>query len=175
MDYNLLAKRAHENAVNHGFWDEKLSDEHCLMLIITEIGEAINADRKSKYAQLEGFKHTSTFITENFESYIKNTVQDELADVAIRILDLIGEWGIEFYRIENLQMFWDYTQHSFTENGFRLCEILTREDDDILNKLGVALNFLIDWTGSMNIEIETFIDLKMRYNSYRPKLHGKKY
>lgn len=36
MNFNELANKAHTNAVNHGFWKERWSNEHCLMLIITE-------------------------------------------------------------------------------------------------------------------------------------------
>lgn len=39
MDYNKLAKEAHANAVKHGFWEMQVSMMHCLMLIISEIGE----------------------------------------------------------------------------------------------------------------------------------------
>ena len=37
MNYNELAQRAHSNAVEHGFWNDKLSNEHCLMLIIANL------------------------------------------------------------------------------------------------------------------------------------------
>lgn len=39
MTYNDLTEKVHSNAVKHGFWDEKRSNEHCLMLVITEIAE----------------------------------------------------------------------------------------------------------------------------------------
>ena len=35
MNYNEMTERAHSNAVKHGFWDKKQSNEHCLMLVIT--------------------------------------------------------------------------------------------------------------------------------------------
>lgn len=43
MNLQELSKRAHENAVNHGFWREKHSNEHCLMLICTEVAELAGA------------------------------------------------------------------------------------------------------------------------------------
>ena len=48
MDYNKLKVKAHSNAVKHGFWEKRLSNEHCLMLVITEIGELVEADRSNK-------------------------------------------------------------------------------------------------------------------------------
>lgn len=48
MNFNELANKAHSNAVKHGFWEKRLSNEHCLMLVITEIGELVEADRSNK-------------------------------------------------------------------------------------------------------------------------------
>ena len=49
IDLNALRDRAYKTACEHGFHDEELSNEHCLMLVITELSEAIEADRKGKY------------------------------------------------------------------------------------------------------------------------------
>ena len=43
MNYNELSNKAHSNSAKHGFWGEKWSTEHCLMLVITEIGELVDA------------------------------------------------------------------------------------------------------------------------------------
>lgn len=43
---NRLRDEAYATACNKGFHDEKHSDEHYLMLVITEIAEAVQADRK---------------------------------------------------------------------------------------------------------------------------------
>ena len=55
MNFNELADKAHSNAVNHGFGDEKWSNEHCLMLVITEIGEMVEAHRKGHRADVDAF------------------------------------------------------------------------------------------------------------------------
>lgn len=40
---------AYSCACNHGFHDKGLSSRHCLMLILTEISEAVEADRKGRF------------------------------------------------------------------------------------------------------------------------------
>ena len=45
---NRLRDEAYTTACNKGFHDEKHSDEHYLMLVITEIAEAVQADRKGR-------------------------------------------------------------------------------------------------------------------------------
>jgi NTP pyrophosphatase (non-canonical NTP hydrolase) len=87
MEIKELIKEAHENAENHGFWDDWNRLRMCckerreiyknyaignmLMLIVSELGEA-----------LEGLRHGDM---DNF--------REELADVAIRLADLCG--GLE--------------------------------------------------------------------------------
>ena len=48
IDLNTLRDMAYKNACEHGFHDQGLSNEHCLCLIISELMEAVEADRKGK-------------------------------------------------------------------------------------------------------------------------------
>jgi hypothetical protein len=43
MNFNKLAKESHANAVKHGFWEKRESNEHCLMLVVSEIGDLAGA------------------------------------------------------------------------------------------------------------------------------------
>ena len=83
-----------------------------LCLIHSEVSEALEADRKSHYYQnideskkwyikgLADANYGKTFTDENdfkdqFEFSVKNTFEDELADVIIRVLDLCAFKGID--------------------------------------------------------------------------------
>ena len=46
MNLNELRDRAYKTACDRGFHDEELSNEHCLCLVISELMEAVEADRK---------------------------------------------------------------------------------------------------------------------------------
>lgn len=95
MDYNKLSKKAHQNAVEHGFWMERNSNEHCLMLIVTEIGEMVEADRMGKHYDLKGYyKSLKDGNTSHaaFGLFLKDTTEDEMADVAIRLAASPGRW-----------------------------------------------------------------------------------
>jgi len=50
MNYNELAKEIYLENKAKGFWDEPRSEEHCVMLIITELSEAVEAFRKNQWA-----------------------------------------------------------------------------------------------------------------------------
>lgn len=72
------------------------------MLVITEIAEMVEADRKRNKAGV-GAKliikqdmGKGKAFEDAFEAIVKNTVEDEMADVAIRLFDLAGALGIDF-------------------------------------------------------------------------------
>ncbi|MBF0620162.1 MAG: nucleotide pyrophosphohydrolase [Candidatus Omnitrophica bacterium] len=63
----------HSIAKSKGFWDEKRNTGEALMLVVTELAEAMEAHRKQDAA--------------NFN--------EELADTFIRLFDLCGGMGID--------------------------------------------------------------------------------
>jgi len=56
INLNELKERAYKCACNHGFHDKELSDDHFLALVISELSEAIEADRKNKHADIKQFE-----------------------------------------------------------------------------------------------------------------------
>lgn len=50
MNLNELRNQAYRNAVVHGWHEENMSDEHFLCLVISELMEAVEADRKESHA-----------------------------------------------------------------------------------------------------------------------------
>lgn len=98
----------------NGWHEEEHSDQHLLMLVIIETSEAVQADRKNKHANADKFKEwqgnsiplseetRKRRSKEDFEAYIKNSVEDELTDVVIRRLELAALRGIEFRYVDML-------------------------------------------------------------------------
>lgn len=126
-----LSKIIFEMNKEKGFWDTERNIGETLMLIVSELGEAMEAHRKGKMCTLEkdDLEHLINISDENFkemfEEKIKDTFQDEIADTVIRILDMSK--GLE---VQN---------------------------------------------NSIPINLMTHIELKLRYNSTRERLHGKNY
>ena len=48
INLNKWRDRAYKTACEHGFHDKELSKEHCLCLVISELMEAVEADRKGR-------------------------------------------------------------------------------------------------------------------------------
>ena len=49
-----LTTRAFDTACSHGFHDVERSNAHFMMLVLSEIGEMVEADRKSRRVKLHG-------------------------------------------------------------------------------------------------------------------------
>lgn len=88
---NELAKKIHANAVEKGFWDNRLSFAELIMLVVTELAEAVEADRKDNWCEIS---NPVNYSNDAFEKLIKDTVQDEIADAIIRLLDLCSAYNI---------------------------------------------------------------------------------
>lgn len=186
MERNLFAEKAHSNAVNHGFWKIIVSNEHYLALICTEIAEAIEADRQNKIADVDRFKKslvTSPFAklmskdkeSAAFAQYIKHTIQDEFADIYIRLGDLAGKLGVDFTKMNPCKYYRAFDKFTFTENAFALIKGLCKDKIAIEKRIQFAMDFVENWAKYEGIELEYFIGLKMNYNESREMLHGKKY
>jgi NTP pyrophosphatase (non-canonical NTP hydrolase) len=117
---NTLIKLAHEKAKNGGWWDAERNVPELLMLIVSELSEGLEALRKDHYADksvvtdlyndLVVNSHDEEFILNesdwkvSFEKSVKNTFEDEMADVAIRLFDLCGGLNVDLEKHIDLKM-----------------------------------------------------------------------
>lgn len=190
INLNELRDRAYKTACEHGFHNEELSNEHCFCLIISELMEAVEADRKGKRVDRQSFKssyedeepHDDVNFKYCFEKYIKDTIPDELSDAVIRLLDLAGLRGISLESASNdiNSEYMDdiacmYSQLSFTEAIYSIF-IKPIVDYNYLPTIVNEVIFLIfAFAKHLDIDLLWHINQKMRYNELRPKLNGKKY
>jgi hypothetical protein len=185
MNKNDFSKKAHANAVAKGFWREKMGNEHCLMLVVTEISEMVEADRLGKRADKLGFDTAianahkgvvrDDWFTYAFNRCIKNSLEDELADVAIRLADLAGALGVEFDRWNPCRYYRAFDRFSFTENAFALVKGLSRDRIAIEKRIQFGLDYIEAWAAQLGVNLDWHIEQKMRYNEAREAMHGKKY
>jgi NTP pyrophosphatase (non-canonical NTP hydrolase) len=109
MEIKELIKLSYENAKNKGFWDKKRNVGEMLMLIVTELGEALEAHRNNKFANYEEYIKYPEGL--NYYQYlIKNTFEEEIADVFIRLADLCGGLNIDIEKFIELKMTYNKTR-----------------------------------------------------------------
>ena len=96
MPISNLATEIHETNKSKGFWDNDRNVGEMLMLVTSELGEAMEAHRKNKFVD-DLFKGTE-MTPAAFEKTVKDTFEDEIADAIIRLLDLSEGLGIDIER-----------------------------------------------------------------------------
>lgn len=187
---SYYAKKCHNRAVSKGFWDEPHSVGHYLMLAFGELHEAIEADRIGKWAKLDpntiGTLHSieGAIYVQEFLRLVKDTVEDEIADAVIRLLDLLG-WMLKDRVLSETEVETDLGVSAFYIAGeMTLADALwpiLQEACCLCGKYAhryailysiKSLELLCDHLG---IDLMAHIDLKLKYNETRPALHGKKY
>lgn len=193
---NKWVKKAYDNAIKHGWHEEEKSNAHWLMMVCTEVAEAIQADRKGNYMDeldKEGLKtvlvndNCGSLFNKYYSDTIEGKVESELADICIRVFDLMGVCNIlakSGFSTSNSEVKYA-KQHSFTENAFIVTRTIVsctlnpsiRVKAEMFYVLYESiLSFIFEWAEALGINLVQHINLKMRYNETREYHHGgKKY
>ena len=192
INLNKLRDEAYHNAVEHGWHDEDLSTEHFLCLVISELMEAVQAERKGKRSDVAKFNEWQgnnipfseetrvRRFQEDFEAYIKDSVEDELSDVCIRIFDLAGLRGVDFSKVSlpyaiNEKHIKELSKITFTELCYDVI-VLTGRYSSSNFPIGVLLadilNDMYCISKIKGFDLLWHIEQKMKYNRTRPRMHG---
>ena len=181
---NALQIEIHENAKNKGFHSLETSDTMLLALILGELCEGLEAFRNWKrfgefnapiFKKMEisfSDKDKTLFIFQ-FEKYIKGTLEEEFADVVIRCLDFMALKDVILKPRMGFEPFSD-----FEKNFWHVVKKLQKAESQILQPcafLSQIVFFMFAWATRLGFDLMPFIELKMKYNTTRPPLHGKKF
>lgn len=170
--YDELAKRAHDTAVNKGFWEAERNMGEMLALISSEISEALEAHRDARPMWVE-------------PSGKPEGQAVELADAVIRCLDILFHIhgpdvdslvlkmdaatfipGPEVNFGERLMMVHDYVARAFGNRNNQQALVM------FLAQVIILCEAYITDSG---VDPEAVIRRKMDYNDTRPYKHGKAY
>ncbi len=194
-----LAEDAFKNAEKHGFYTESTEIETELMLIITEMAEAVQADRHNRHGSIEDYESEIQMgrdIPTAYKNALEGTVESEFADISIRILSLLGWMNSKEPII--------FKSDSILADKYEVakfqCRVINIINNGSIAKDLYRLNGHFSWfVGNEscywfvsdtlqnilmsvfaiahihNIDLMEYIKLKMKYNESRPYLHGCKY
>ena len=202
MNLNELRDEAYRIACEHGWHEKEYTEQHWIMLVITEISEAVNADRRNRHTDKLAFEHdTMNALREKhlygeafenyerscFNAYIKDTVEDEFADVVIRILDLSGLYAVDLDMMPNAFKVYDSDTdrllrqyiESVSMNEFAYsCTLRTVdicEHEISWGDIQCLLHRIYIYSIIKGFDLEWHVRQKMHYNESRPYKHGKNY
>lgn len=173
LDLKELAREIHENAKAKGFYDDAGDKEfvnHQYFEIIKEIGEMHEAFKKNRFAAELNEKET----IESFEADIKDTFEDEMADVVIRLLDFMYYFKLPISQpslfpdgIEKLN-----SKYWLSLECVKMINILTKPEYYIWMDV---VNHIYTIADSFDVDLDKHILAKMEYNKQRERLHGKRF
>lgn len=202
---NELRDRAYRCACDHGFHHNEYPSEHWLMLILSEMSEVVQADRKNRHANSDYFKSLlECSVSYNgddekernhifkvlFEREIKDTVEDELTDIVIRCLDFAGLEKIDLIFLDDEIISKICPQLMTTLDvrniqnpylfpfRFKSYTVLMYEltHDFILKRDIKDIIIRVFLIAKVHdIDLYWHIEQKMKYNELRPILNGKAY
>lgn len=194
-----LAEDAFKNAEKHGFYTESTEIETELMLIITEMAEAVQADRHNRHGSIEDYESEIQMgrdIPTAYKNSLEGTVESEFADIAIRILSLLGWMNskkpiifksdsilADKYEVAKIQclVLNIINNGSIAKDLYRLNGHFSMFVDNescycfVSDTLQNILMSVFAIAHIHNIDLMEYIKLKMKYNESRPYLHGCKY
>lgn len=152
---NNLSKNIYEANKKKGFYED---GEALLEVIQLNSPDLVPAFKQMQTGQR--FALITSEVSEALESDRKNkTFKDSIEKTNINI----SEWKKVMLHPEVL------TNEEFKE------EFERRVKDTVEDEIADAIIRCLDFAGANNIDIDFHVQSKMRYNSLRPKKHGKKY
>ena len=185
-----LAPSIHDDNVAKGFWEKGAAENQGerAMLILTELSEAVEGHRKNHMAGewFTMFPESIESWCKSFETFIKNSIEDEIADTVIRILDYCTGFSqpilIREYRKESTG--------NFAEDVLRICWYVMlahegrnrdAEELQLWNSVhpgkdwGYVLAAIVELCKWYHIDLIQHIQWKLKYNRTRAHKHGKSY
>ena len=177
-----LQEEIHSVNRTNGFWE--LGSDHDrgerVMLIVTELSEALEAHRKEHRTITNLSYEYQPSVEEwlhDFKTYVKNSVEDEMADVVIRLLDYCRGFNVPLlereYRKESTGNF----GHDLLRLNWYCIEAYHGESTNwVSNKdWGYALAAILAFCEWWKIPIQRHVEWKLDYNKTRGYKHGKSY
>ncbi len=170
---NLWAKWQYEINVKKGWHKPEYETSHFLMMIVTELAEIVEADRKKQHARKNFYRveaiKDSTDYQDAYDKYIKTSIEEEFADVCLRTIDLA-------YKLYGDTMEWNTTKNEFPKDWrvTRICWNITHKMlDEDRERLSDVIRTMYGWADQLHIDLNFHITAKLRYNQIA--LETKKY
>ena len=151
-DFNKLAKEIHQYNKEAGWWDGDRELETALMLVVTDIAEATEGERKDL-----------------MDDHLPNRKMGEveLADALIRMLDIGGYLGIHY----DEDYAWEFEGNIYAEHLY-LTECITSMSrlvgtEGLIEEYSYFINGIYDTGRGMGYDINAAMYEKLEYNKTR--------
>lgn len=205
MDILMLIDVSHTLGKDRGFWEKDKDLREEILYIFSNIGDIAKAFKKNRRADWESYDRLFFILENEFESdviteekfieksrelykkFIKDTFEDEIANVILRITDLLGgknisitschpwitdlcNYGVNyFFKQAKPQEEYKDNLAQWLNETIAVCMLSADNEEDfglchILFHLGALIEYY-------DIDIERHLVKKIEYNRLRPLLY----
>lgn len=172
----------HQAAVENGWWETPAPLPDLLFLIISELGEAIDAYRNGRFTTSKA--SLSTFylnFESDFKAQVKDTFEDEVADAYIRTCDVLGGYFPDHYTEAKALHTSGVSKPSSLGSWFLKVSRSVGYAETFAHKPSVTADYLItalaqieEIASEYNIDLLYHVPAKIQFNKSRGKKHGGK-
>lgn len=192
MNLNDFAKEVHQNAVDHGWWDEERTFGEIVALCHSELSEALEEYRAGRPMVYGDDLWGETRVVEPPDIMALGVKPEgiavELADCVIRILDWFGKVEADVDQAmregEELHQYTPFSSKASAGTfiaglhlslSFAYWEDLTDPQRcGSMMYLGLCINLIRAWLSEAQVGMDEILRLKHEYNKTRPYRHGGK-
>jgi NTP pyrophosphatase (non-canonical NTP hydrolase) len=181
--YSMMVEKGFHNIKERGITKNQHTGELIALLIGELCGEALEAHRRERFCKVDNLKFDMNYQEDSpikseigrFEVWVKDTFEDEIADVFLRLFDLCGFLQINpvlpstvlLPEIKNMGEAIFLITRTISDTDYSKLSLLSMISDSI-----EMLQYLCS---DLDIPIEKHIAAKMAYNKTRPHKNGKAY
>ena len=162
--------------MTEGKTEKEKSKEYRLMMIVSEICKMVEDGRKGRHAQRENFekaidfkKRIGSYTVDDYirayKAFVADTMENDMANVCIRIFDMAGEFNL---RLDLTEAVGDYNDFSkdFAFRGYNLLTYIVDwdiiDDEEYLSwHLSELIAALFQWAEHDGIDLNWHIERKM--------------
>lgn len=204
MNLNQFAQEVHQNAVDHGFWEEERTIEESIALIHSEWSEAFEEYRANRPMHYYNLDFITCDSCPNHPFIMDETCENdqcecgrkpegiavELIDGCIRILDLACNSDFDLTNMNfnrHLEYYCDYIPdiplpRLIADAHWHTSEALTsflglrakKEPKECFKRLIDLVFFVCAWIKNQGLDPIKLLREKHEYNKTRPYKHGKR-
>lgn len=191
---DVFTKQIHEANKAKGFWGNEPTQDFIsekFMLMVTELAEVVEAHRHGLRTRINLTDFDDDLVGDSderfidyYNSFIKGSIDEELADVVIRAYDFIGWMGVyvtepnrraDPEEINVAAYCLIYTKFILMASDSYLFDGGSRNKEMCMQDLAMLVDGMYALAIRLGIDLDWHILTKLRYNSLRGHKHGKKY
>lgn len=173
VDFGTMIKAIHQNAIDHGWWEGGVEardfDELCT-LIVDELSELHESYRR-------GNLHKGCDKLTGNGLPILTCLEEELADVAIRLFDMCGAYGVTILDVHNVPELTGVSNLGAQIRYLtrRICDLgHGTEPTETMWGQQHVFEALVEIATKYGVDLLEAIAIKHAYNVNRPYRHGNK-